>query len=446
MYRDSFFVDVLFFVEHKDRELEVIIEVAKILKQQGKLRIAIASSIFDRFNSIFFVRPKVVVFHTNKGLPHIFYRFYGESIEYVCLNWEQMISVFNKRTYKKPKDRFTKDVLKHCAWGSDFKSFLMENGILSRNIYITGKPAVTLLRRKALASSAIKEELSAKYGISKNLRWFFFPLTCLHAFFSDDVVRSFVKNQELSGEIDERLAFARRNYVRESVQEIFSWLVKLNEVYDETYIIILRPHPISSVEHHEQLFEKINSKIPPYVLISKDFTAQEWLIASDKCYTNYSSVALDAYFINKKAYLLEPIPFPDFLKYEWFNGFQRLDNCDDFKKSIVENNQQKVARSEILDKEFDLNLNGIEETAKILGNFSANISRYPKINKSTLWRTAIREPQKDFGLGSFVRFVTMSLKINKFVEVGRQYDFFTKKEVKYYLKSGRNPDFKYSIS
>ena len=103
MYFDKIYVDVLLFLEHKDRELEVVVEIARKLRAEYGLSVAIASTVFDRLFSLWMVRPKVVLFHSNKSLPPIFHTIYGDRIEYACLNWEQMLHVQQKNGPKAPR-------------------------------------------------------------------------------------------------------------------------------------------------------------------------------------------------------------------------------------------------------------------------------------------------------------------------------------------------------
>ena len=183
MYVEKFYVDVLLFFEHKDRELDVIVEIAKRLKYDHGLSVAIASTVYDRFFSLFFVRPKVVVFHSNKSLPPLFNALYQEKIAYVCLNWEQMLSTFNKTAAKKPDDYLNKHLMKNLGWGREFKNFLLEIGVPSKNIFITGRPSLSLLRKKASQGLMLRSKIADEYNLDENKKWLFFPLTCLHAFF-----------------------------------------------------------------------------------------------------------------------------------------------------------------------------------------------------------------------------------------------------------------------
>ena len=61
MYSDGPVVDVLLFVEHRDRELEVVASIAQLLRERHGLSVAIASTLFDALLSAVSVRPRVVV-------------------------------------------------------------------------------------------------------------------------------------------------------------------------------------------------------------------------------------------------------------------------------------------------------------------------------------------------------------------------------------------------
>lgn len=428
MYCDKADVDVLLFYEHKDRELEVVIEIAKILKYDYCLSVAIASVLYDRMLVPFLIRPKVIVFHSYGELIPIIYSAYRDNVIYVNFNWEQVLSSFNKK-YKRPRGQVARSILRHCAWGEKFKDFLIESGVEKENIYVTGKPSITLLKKKALEYQAGRDLLSKRFGIDKNKRWLFFPMTCLHAFFDDYHVKSFINK-----EIDEQTAFARREYVNKTLNKIFKWIVSLEkECKDKDFIIILRPHPAVSIEQYTERFKKIIDHIPSFIYLSKDLTAHEWLVASDECYTNYSSLVLDAYYINKPAFLMEPEPFPDFLISEWFNEFVRLKTFGDFNLSITQINNKMIEKNKVIDGQFNLGLDGIEETAKLLAGFSKERAQF---SSPSLFRflsaIAVNSPMQY--IGSLVRLLATKLKMSKFVRKGIVSDFVDSRDIKLLLK------------
>ena len=61
MYKDGHKVDILFLIEHRDRELDAVCAIAKELKQKYGLSVAIASLLFHALIAAILIRPKVIV-------------------------------------------------------------------------------------------------------------------------------------------------------------------------------------------------------------------------------------------------------------------------------------------------------------------------------------------------------------------------------------------------
>jgi surface carbohydrate biosynthesis protein len=427
MYRDKYNIDVLLFFEHRDRELEVIIEIAKILKYEYGLSVAIASTLYDRISAPLFIIPKVIVFNSDGILMSIFYAMYKNKVTYVNLNWEQMLSAFNKR-YRKPRSPFSKSILKHCAWGENFKAFLKESGVNELNIFVTGKPSITLLRRKALNYIETRNIIARRFGLDKSLRWVFFPMTCLHAFFDDYHVKSFIND-----EIDEETAFERRDYVSNTLNVVLKWIALLEQkIINKNFIIIMRPHPAVSISQYKERFNKVIGYIPSYVYLYKDLTAHEWLVASDVCYTNYSSLALDAYSIGKPAYILEPAPFPHFLIYDWLDGFYRLKTQEDFCLSIEQTKIDTIKKSKVVEDQYNLSLEGIKETTKLLARFAKERLQSPKASISSFLSATAKAPRLIFG--SLFRLLAMELHMSRLIKPGIVPDFVDSEEIKRLLR------------
>lgn len=422
MYRDRYNVDVLLFLEHKDRELEVVIEIANILKNQYGLTVGIASITFHKINSLCNVRPKVIVFPSNNDLMRIFYAMYGSQVVYVNLNWEQMLSVFNK-VAKMPSSYFMKNILKQCAWGEGFKRYLVESNVREHNIFITGKPLVTLLKRKALNKIEIKQVLSKKYDLSLDRKWLFFPMTCLHAFSDNNHLKRIIR----SG-LDESMVVGRRDYVNRTLSTIFKWIADVDKKIDASrFLFILRPHPSIAISQYERKFREVVGYVPSHVFIIKDLNAHEWLFASEVCYTNYSSLALDAAVIKKMAYLLEPEPFPKYLSYEWFDAFKKIKSFDEFYKSILENNLLEEDNRAVADEQFNIDLDGISETATLLNAFAAEIEKHPKPHIINAIKSVMKSPRQPFG--SLIRLLAIKLKMSNLVKAGLKYDYVDRRDI-----------------
>lgn len=428
MYKDKTNVDVLLFLEHKDRELEVIASLAKRLRNEHNMSVAIASSVFDRITTAFSVRPKVAVIPSFSVMTPMYWNIYGPDLTFIDLNWEQMLSTFNKK-YRTPRFELAKEMVKHCAWGTSYRDFLIEKGIKKENIYITGRPATSLLIRKATSSREIRSMVAKKGKIDAKKKWAFFPMCCLHAFFDDSHVRSFVsKNLSLE------MAFARRDYVSKTLDMMIKWFDAAEEHCNQNGILlVIRPHPAVSIDQYKERFLQIVGRIPRHIHFSKELTAQEWLIGCDACYTNYSSLALDAYTIKRPAFLLEPAPFPGFLGYEWFRCFSKITKFEELLDSFetlsgqeyggLDSEHRKLAAT-VFDDEHD----GINETVSLL----ARLVRQSKNRPRQSYPSIIKETCRDYrqSLGSLIRQIGMKANLRSLVRPGLRNDYFSAEEIR----------------
>jgi len=408
-------------LEHRDRELEVVLGIARQLKHRHGLSVAVGSTLYDKITAPLRVVPTVVAFPTRTAMMSVFYATYGDDVVYVNMNWEQMLSEFNMR-YRRPRGAFVTETVKHCAWGSAFRQFLVENGVAERNVFITGRPINTILKRAATRAGELRERLGRQFNMDTRRRWLFFPMTCLHAFFSDYHVRSFV-----GAEIAEEMAFGRRAYVLSTLEEIFRWIAALTEG-SERIEVIMRPHPAVSARQHEDLFIATVGRVPRHVHVIKDHTALEWLVASDLCYTNYSSLALDAWVVGKPAFLLEPEPFPDYLRYEWFDAFRRLNTREAFLESVDTGSDSRVGHDSLIERQFDFSKDGIDETARVLADLAASRKAVrPRRSSIGFLKATLESPRHP--LGSLGRLAAMRWGLSGLVRSGIRLDYVPDDEI-----------------
>ena len=426
MYRDGFKVDILFLLEHRDRELDATCAIAKVLKSTYGVSVAIASLSFHAFVAAIFVRPKIIVvpfcFRISSFPISLFWLIYGDTVTYVNMNLEQILSPANKE-YKRPSDEFARRILKHFCWGRAFQIFLLDNGVDERHIYITGNPATCLLREMASRDKqTLQHSLTEHFQLSRARRWIFFPMNCGWAFASTYKIKT-----RIAYGYDAQKAWAYRSYLNTTLDTIFQWIVRAREVIKaNNTLIILRPHPSVSVQQYQERFMKLRLSVPSCVYISKDLTFKEWLVCSDLCYTNFSTVALDAQWIGKSTYLLEPKPYPEFLKMPWYDALPRITSFDEFLFSLEGQTSTSPEKRAMLDKYMDLTLDGIKETAKYLAEFinhqKRGIFSYVGFVKGIV--TLPRET-----IGGFLRMI------------GMKRDFLGFNPFRVFVRSGIAPDF-----
>ncbi len=433
MYKDGPSVDVLFLVEHRDRELEVVASLAQVLRERYRLSVAVASAIYEPMLSAALVRPRVVVCpgiaaakSESSGpdfLHELFYLVYGDAITYACLNWEQVLSPLNK-SFRMPRDQFTKERVHHVSWGEEYRDFLVSCRVDPRHVELTGKPSLTLLRRKIDDAASIRRRLANVSGVPSGKRWMFFPMTCHMGFFSEYHVRS-----RIGIGSDESTVLEHASYVRRTINEIFRWLSHLDAFPgSKDFVIVLRPHPGIAVEQYKERFHELVGRVPDCVCITKVGNAHEWLAAAEMCFTNYSSLALDANAVGRPAFLLEPEPYPSFLHVEWFDGLPRVRTFEDLAATLEGSAQTPRPAVAALARHAAPGLDGIERTAAHLARLAQG---------RPVGRRSMSGLLKIFGTvhgrraaGSLIRAAAAKANLWGFVRPGVRPDYFTAQEVK----------------
>lgn len=424
MEKNNKSADVLFFIEHTDRELFSACAIAFELKKEYGVSVKIASMIFHPFIVMLKEQPKIIVLPYVKSemneVVKIFRALYGESISFVNLNYEQIMNPYLQQ-FKKPRDIFAQEKLIQFCWGESFKQYYLDLNVKESNIYITGKPENTILKimkrnqikdfKARICNSHDKLELSKK--------WLFFPMADTYIFSPNN----FKKNIN-SGKWEKEKLIEYRNYLFHSVNTIIDWLCRIeNTKYSQNNIFIIRPHPSVSVDEYKNLFDEKLGYMPDYVYVTRDMSVKEWLLVCDKCYSNYSTVLLDALFIQTPSYLIRADQMPQFAEMDWFNDISNIVNFHEFTATI-ESSEETVLNN-LIDRYIDTERNAVVETANILHNL-ASVKEFPR---TTIWNI-LKCAFQCFPIytKSLIRFCFINLRLNAFVRNVR-YDYFNKKEV-----------------
>ena len=321
-------VDVIFFVEHKDRELESVKLIAEKLNNMGYSSI-ILSTIFH-LHYLLLYKAKVFVFpyliSKNDWPVNLVYKMYKENITYINLNWEQLIAPVIQQ-YKKPNDSFVKSIVKHISWDDDgFKDFLIESGVEDNNIRITGNPTnFILFELNKKDNQSLKNNIAKEFLIDPKKEWLFMPMNYGWAFSSDKTIKAKI----LKG-FPEKEAWEYRGYSQKCLNEFIKFINEISE--KEDIEIIIRPHPGVSIEEYNKKFKEIIGKVPKNIFILKNYTIREWIIVSDIIGSSWSTSAYDAQKINKKAFLFSPYKMPAWLYSGWLDKMYKISNYDEYKE------------------------------------------------------------------------------------------------------------------
>lgn len=391
--------DVVFFIEHVDRELDVVLEIADLLAKRG-LRSRILSVFFHGQHLLRGSIPRIVVVPYvmgESGWPvRLVRELYGKSVPIINMNWEQLLSPANQ-LYKRPRDDFSRTGVHHIAWDPAFKEFLRRHGVPVERIRICGQPADELFRRQLVRGPAVRRELAASLGLSEDRPWVFFPTNYAWAFTTDFLVRT-----RINAGYDEATAWEYQRFAKASHTVFTKWLCGTAE-RQEDRLFIVRPHPSVSEEQYRGRFIEVHGSIPENVVVTKAANVRQWLPAVDSVFSSWSTVALDAHRAGIPAYLMAPFEWPTWLYMEWLALLPNLRTEADFSAATA-SVTRRVLRPE------DADIGALEAHASFLAEIANAAPSRRTIRPASLraWtclkllKSAVYSVAYGAGLGSLI--------------------------------------------
>jgi len=373
-------VDVIFWVEHQDRELESIKRIAASLERKGKSSLIL--SVHFHIHYLYHYQAKVFVFpyliNKNDWPVKLIYEMFGESVAYVNMNWEQLISKVNQE-YKKPQDDFVKQQVRHIAWNDYFKQYLMAYGVREEQIVITGNPANEILYELLDKRQEWRTSLSKECGLNISKQWLFLPMNYGWAFSSDALIQA-----KIHKGYPEQMAWAHREYAQKCLKAFLHFIDKVASTYDCE--IILRPHPSITEEHYRAAFKEEIGYIPQNILLNRTHSIREWIVASDMVGSSWSTSVWDAYIVGKSVFLFTPYPRPKWLDVWWNAKVPNIQHSDElsFCKKAKPKPDRKKSNEAIVQEIILLLSEEIFPTVR-KSIWHQNMTSLLKIFRSMLW-------------------------------------------------------------
>ena len=134
-------IDVIFQVEHVDRELYSYKLIARKLSKDYGLKTIIISNSFHR-HYFWLYRAKVYVFNNinvNTKWPNKFlWDAFEDNVIYLSHKWDQLLFPVYEEMFH-PRTDFAKNTVKYIVWSEYFKNYLIKHGVKDSNINITKK-------------------------------------------------------------------------------------------------------------------------------------------------------------------------------------------------------------------------------------------------------------------------------------------------------------------
>lgn len=359
-------MSILILYEHPDRELQVATVMADIFREVYNKPVVVASIVFHGFLCLY-QKFEVVIVPSYKWRFIEFLAGYKPNLLVITLNYEQMLSQFNKQIFP-PSGSLTLSKVIHFSWSEEFSQYLISNGVFQNNIHVVSKYIYQIYGDRKLKNPVLLkyEEFIKNYD-----QIIFVPLTDLQAFKSNRRLK-----REFSINSEYLKAVSRRDYVLQTVTEIFHSLNILAEK-NSNKLIVFRPHPSIGVENYSELFQKFNFKEKNNFIINYEFSAIDWVLVSDIVVSNYSSVLLDALFYNKKAIIYEPKPLPAYLYLDWMDKFAKVCDLSQLNQFLFESSSLKNQDRSIIPKSVGIS----EAVNKIVTHKCNNIIKSNNFNR-----------------------------------------------------------------
>jgi len=344
-------VDVIILIEHVVRELDITCAVKYLLENRG-LSVAVASTIWNVEETIQKYNPRVV------GLPYC-HSVNDPGIREVVPAWKDAVflnlayeQIFTKinQPYKSPRDEFSRKHAYHLAWGDFFADYLKSYEVPEQSITVTGNPVYELYRDPYKAYFEPRETLAQKYQLDPDKKWVLIPENYGAAFYSDYKIHEFI----LAG-ISPEVAYGYREFARASFDQAVIWWYKAG--LSREIELIVRPRPAVARDRFRRACEAVVGTLPEHFHVIKDGTVREWILASDVMLSSYSTSLIEAAVAHKNIYMIEPVPFPDYVMADWYQWIPKLETSDHFLDAVFS-------------QDMEANYSGLLDWAE--GNMMAN--------------------------------------------------------------------------
>lgn len=318
--------DILWFVEHIDRELDTACIVKTLLEDRHNVKTVVRHYYAHAREALLECNPKVVV--------HPFFYFAHGALateDYVArwpeavhfnLAWEELF-YGAMRTVKAPSDDFARTRVIHHAWGDFYREYLAEHGVPAGNVLVNGNPTLHLYKPPYRDGFKSRSALAKEYGLDPDAPWVFIPENYRWAFFPDRSIEALAQRGGDAGELA-----GLKAYCRQALAELLRWCEAAAR--RGGCEVVFRPRPATHTDVMSAFIRETFGETPFPVRLIKGESVREWILASDTVVSSYSTCLIEAAVAGKPSYMAEPLPMPPSLVCDWYALAPRLRSATDF--------------------------------------------------------------------------------------------------------------------
>lgn len=321
-------VDVVVYVEHAVRELDVACILRHVMRERHGMRLEICPLRFREYANLTKWNPKAVAvsgfFNEDAGTRR--WRYYWPNAVFCNLAYEQVFQNINS-PFKRPRTEFGLRRLQYSAWGQFFVDYLVGHGVPLEHIHINGNPTYSLYRDPYRQRFEGREEMAKQLGLDPAKRWVFFPENYHAAFFGPKRIAEYVT---LGVPEEEALAF--REFGNQSLTRFCEWL---RDIPADTEVI-LRPRPATPMERFmEKALPALGGSVPKNLHITKESTVREWVLNADAVGSSYSTTLIEAAVARKPLYMIQTVPFPELVMNDWYDKVDHICTEEEFRTLLT---------------------------------------------------------------------------------------------------------------
>ncbi len=304
-------IDILIYIEHPSRELDLASLYAYLLEKNHRLKVRLAPVFFRDYETFAAWDPKVVVFPNyyapSKGSERT--RAFFSKARFLNLSSEQIFSRLNFDR-KAPKGDFALNELYYLAWSNAYRDYLIEKGIAADKTTVTGNPTYALYKKPWSSKFEKRRELAESHNLDLTKRWIFFPENYGAAWFSKE------RREKMAADgADRDSVEANHQTALSSLKEVCRWLGSIPEDVE----LILRPRPATGREKFLKLAGPWLPSDQPRLKIIEEGTVREWILASDAVASSYSTSLIEAAVAGRPVAMAQPYPIPPALHNEFYD-------------------------------------------------------------------------------------------------------------------------------
>lgn len=264
------------------------------------------------------------LYHNNELIDR-FYLPFGKAEKIVHLRWEQY---YRNEVMENPQDNLylypceSGREAYHLCWGQRSYENMREIGIAEDKLIKAGPLHMDILRDEFRSYFLSKSELLSKYGLDASNKTVLF----ISSFTNHHDRRAYFKdlNKSWSGKykINERAVALEIESFFKSVEWFESFMQKHPNVN-----FIFRPHPADNVNTKEL---RVLEKRYPGFRVIRDYSVKQWILSCDRIVTWMSTSIMEAFFANKRCYIIRPVEYPYELDMCVYNNAKFITTKEEF--------------------------------------------------------------------------------------------------------------------